>query len=56
MEVNLKTAAELGLTTVWIHGDNKDPADHALPHLHHKTEKLADWLQQTVPQHPTRKK
>ena len=48
MEVNLKPAADLGMTTVWIHGKNKNPTDHALPHLHHKTETLAHWLQHTV--------
>ncbi len=58
MEVNLKTAAEVGMTTVWIHGDNNNPDDHALPHLHHKTEKLADWLKATTkpPQHPVKGK
>jgi putative hydrolase of the HAD superfamily len=67
MEINLKTAHDLGMTTVWVHGDNKDAETHALPHLHHKTETLADWLlatakppgeagKQTVPQHPTKRK
>lgn len=56
MQINLKTAAELGMTTVWIHGKNKDPAIHALPHLHHKAETLAKWLQQTVPGHPVKGK
>lgn len=48
MEVNLKTAADLGMTTVWFHGRHQDPAAGALPHVHHKAEKLADWLQQTL--------
>ena len=48
MAINLKTAADLGMTTVWIHGDNKNPETHALPHLHHKSETLAAWLQHTV--------
>jgi putative hydrolase of the HAD superfamily len=56
MTINLKTAADLGMTTVWIHGKNKNPADHALPHLHHKAETLAEWLKKTVPQHPVRGK
>jgi putative hydrolase of the HAD superfamily len=55
MQINLKTAADLGMTTVWIHGKNKDAETHALPHLHHKTETLAKWLEQTVPQHPHKK-
>lgn len=45
MEVNLKTAADLGMTTVWFHGKNQAP-EH--PHIHHKAEKLADWLQHTI--------
>jgi len=49
MEVNLKTAAGLGMTTVWIHGDDKTPETHALEHLHHKTEKLADFLREHLP-------
>lgn len=48
MHVNLKTAADLGMTTVWIHGKESDPVHHALPHLHHKAETLADWLKTTV--------
>ena len=57
MAINLKTAAELGMTTVWIHGQNSDPAEHGQPHLHHKTGTLADWLERTVPpQHPARRK
>jgi putative hydrolase of the HAD superfamily len=56
MAINLKTAAELGMGTVWIHGKNNDPETHALPHLHHKTETLAKWLEQTIPQHPAKAK
>jgi putative hydrolase of the HAD superfamily len=56
MAVNLKTAADLGMTTVWIHGNNKNPETHALPHLHHKAETLAAWLKQTVPQLPEKRK
>lgn len=48
MEINLKPAHDLGMTTVWIHGDNNDPAYHAQPHLHHKTHTLAHWFEQTV--------
>lgn len=48
MEVNLKPAAELGMTTVWFHGKNKKADEHNHPHIHHKAEKLADWLQHTI--------
>jgi len=51
--VNLKTASDLGMTTVWIHGRN-DPL-HGHPHIHHTSETLAKWLQQTIPQHPQKK-
>jgi putative hydrolase of the HAD superfamily len=54
--VNLETAANLGMTTVWIHGDNKNPETHAQPYLHHKAATLAQWLEKTVPQHPVKKK
>ncbi len=59
MQVNLKTAAEQGMTTVWI--DCGEPGEGAsggaLPsHIHHKTEKLADWLRETVPEHPVKRK
>jgi putative hydrolase of the HAD superfamily len=46
MAINLKTAHDLGMTTVWLHGDNKNPEEHAQPHLHHKAETLAHWLKQ----------
>ncbi len=45
MEVNLKPAYDLGMTTVWFHGE-KDAADHA--HVHHKSQKLPNWLQHTI--------
>lgn len=48
MEVNLKTAAELGMTTVWFHGKHQTPCEGDHPHVHHKAEKLADWLQHTI--------
>lgn len=44
MAINLKPAADLGMTTVWLHGG--EDAEH--PHVHHKAEKLAVWLQQTI--------
>jgi len=48
MEVNLKPAADLGMTTVWFHGKHQDPHQHNHPHIHHKAEKLADWLLATA--------
>lgn len=45
LQANLKTAAELGMTTVWCHGPHP-PED--LPHVHHKTERLSHWLERTV--------
>jgi len=56
MAINLKTAAGLGMGTVWIHGKNNDAETHALSHLHHKAETLAAWLKNTVPQHPEKRK
>ncbi len=44
MQINLKPAADLGMTTVWLHGAAS--ADHA--HVHHKAAKLADWFQHTI--------
>jgi len=48
MEVNLRPAHELGMSTVWFHGKNVLPEDLNHPHTHHKAEKLADWLQQHI--------
>ena len=45
MEVNLKPAHDLGMTTVWFHGTQPDP-NH--PHTHHKDIKLSDWLEKNV--------
>lgn len=41
MEINLKPAHDLGMTTVWFHGQQPDP-DHA--HVHHKAVKLSEWF------------
>jgi len=48
MEVNLKTAADLGMTTVWLHGQDHDLDRHQPPHVHHQSKKLADWLLATA--------
>ena len=44
MEVNLRPAHQLGMSTVWFHGKNPRPEDLAHPHIHHKAEKLPDWF------------
>ena len=53
-EINLKPAADLGMTTVWITGKNREPKEHSPVYVHHKTEKLADWLQSMVNTKPFR--
>lgn len=45
MEINLKPAYDLGMTTVWFHGLNEVPHH---PHVHHKAKKLSDWLQHNI--------
>lgn len=45
MQVNLKPAHDLGMTTVWLHGKD-EPPHH--PHVHHKAEKLSHWLKNTI--------
>ncbi|HYD18943.1 MAG TPA: pyrimidine 5'-nucleotidase [Patescibacteria group bacterium] len=50
MEVNLRTAHDLGMRTVWFHGKNAPPDGFEQPHIHHKAEKLSDWLVNNVTQ------
>lgn len=45
MEINLRPAHELGMTTVWLHRGN-EPVAH--PHVHHNTPTLTDWLSATI--------
>ena len=45
MQVNLKPAHDLGMTTVWFHGDTAPPHHE---HVHHKSGKLPHWLQHTI--------
>lgn len=47
-DVNLKTAHDLGMTTVWFHGKDQDHHTPDRPYVHHKAEKLVDWLTSTV--------
>ncbi|MBL6931869.1 MAG: pyrimidine 5'-nucleotidase [Rhodospirillales bacterium] len=45
MARNLKPAADIGMTTVWVHTDNdwgQDGADG--DHVHHVTDDLSSWL------------
>lgn len=45
MEINLKPAHDLGMTTVWLHGtDQNTPANDT--HIHHRAEKLTAWFDQ----------
>lgn len=44
MEVNLRPAHALGMRTVWFHGASGAAPDTGHPHIHHKAEKLSDWL------------
>ena len=50
MEINLKPAHDLGMTTVWFHGNQPDP-NHA--HTHFKDVKLSDWFVKHAPQQRT---
>lgn len=51
---NLKPAAAIGMTTVWVREENHPdavvhvPADEDLSHVHHITDDLADWLEEVV--------
>lgn len=49
MNVNLKTAHDLGMTTVWLHYDRHDPNEGIDDHIHHYDNKLSEWLQKTLP-------
>lgn len=42
MEVNLRPAHDLGMTTVWFHGQMDHPEDDS--HIHHRAEKLVHWF------------
>ncbi len=44
LEINLRPAHELGMSTVWFHGKNIAPEDMNHPHVHQKAEKLPDWF------------
>ncbi len=44
-EINLKPAADLGITTVWITGKNGNSNGQNPDYIHHKAEKLSDWFQ-----------
>lgn len=42
IEKNLEVPAALGMTTLWIHGDQPQPAVDN--HIHHRAKTLAQWL------------
>ncbi len=51
---NLRPAAAIGMTTVWVREDHHPdhvvqvPADEDLSHVHHITDDLAGWLEEAV--------
>ncbi len=52
MAINLKPAHDLGMTTVWLHGQDHNPAEPHPEHIHHKAVKLPDWLRATIRKQP----
>lgn len=48
LEVNLRPAHDLGMSTVWFHGLNVKPEELNHPHTHQKAVKLKDWLVNNV--------
>lgn len=42
---NLKTAADFGMTTVWLYGHH---AAEDFPHVHYREQKLGDWLEKVT--------
>lgn len=48
MEINLKPAHDLGMTTVWLHYDRHDPSEGIDDHIHHYENKLSEWLHKTT--------
>lgn len=42
IEKNLRVPADMGMTTLWIHGDQSMPANES--HIHHRAKTLARWL------------
>lgn len=47
MQINLKPAHDLGMTTVWLHGsDQETPADDQ--HIHHRADRLTAWFGQNI--------
>ena len=51
MDRNLRPAHDLGMVTVWVaHEDHPDdkPDQDSPPHVHHRTDDLADWLEKAI--------
>ena len=61
LERNLVAAAQLGMTTVWVkqdqHPDQQflSPTPDILPHVHHTTDDLVQWLELVVDSDPSLK-
>lgn len=51
MHINLKPAASLGMTTLWLHGENDDLQDGD-DHIHHRAPKLTTWLEDLFNDNP----
>ena len=50
---NLKPAADLGMTTVWVKSDEHTPKpDEDLSHCGHITDNLVSWLREMTPRKP----
>jgi len=50
---NLKPAADLGMTTVWVKSDEHTPRpDEDLSHCGHITDDLVSWLREMTPRKP----
>ena len=49
---NLRPAAQLGMTTVWVRPEPPAPADPVDDHIHHVTHDLAAWLDALIDREP----
>ncbi len=47
MAVNLKPAADMGMTTIWLNDGSEVGGGHG-PHVHHTAPSLADWFRQNM--------
>lgn len=47
MQINLKPAHDLGMTTVWLHGQDTDHR-HDHDHVHHAAPRITHWINSTL--------